>query len=114
MFRVAHSVWLKYMEELRQVHGNVTPAHKRIRTAKQSDIEAALLMWFEDARAQKFQFLVQFSKKKQRLGIDDFQFSDGWLHGFKSRYNIQFRMITGESGDVTTEQIDQWTTITLP
>ena len=60
------STWLKYKEELRQAHGNFALGRKRIRTAKQSDIEAALLMWFKDARAKKIHFLVQFSKKKQR------------------------------------------------
>ena len=65
-----------------------------------------------------FQFVVQFSKKKRikcatGQRIDEFQFSFGWLRGFKRHYDIQLRVISGKSGDVTTEQTDQWTTITL-
>jgi len=51
------------------------------------------------------------------LGIDDIQCSDGCLHGFRCCYDIQFCVmivISGESGDVTTGQTDQCTTITLP
>jgi len=46
------------------------------------------------------------------LGIDYFQCSDGWLHGVKRSYDIQFCVISGESGDITTELTDQWSTIT--
>ena len=38
------STWLKNKEALRQAHGNFAPARKCIRTAKRSDIQAALLM----------------------------------------------------------------------
>ena len=45
------STWLKYKDDLRKAHGNCGPAWKRLRTAKHSDVEAALLMSFKDARA---------------------------------------------------------------
>ena len=49
----------------------------------------------------------------QGLGLD-FHSSEGWLSRFKQRHDIQFRVISGESGDVTTEQMDYWSTTTLP
>ena len=75
-------------------------------------------MWFEDARAQNIPISGSFLQEKAKeyttkLGTGDFQFSDGWLHGFKRRYDIQFRLISGESGDVTTVQTDQWRNIAL-
>ena len=65
-------------------------------------------MWFKDARAQKIPISGSILHEKAKecatgLGIDDFQFSDRWLHGFKRHYDIQFRVISGEYCDVTTE-----------
>ena len=45
------ATWLKNKETLGQVHGSF--AFKRLRTAKHSDTEAALLVCFKDASAQK-------------------------------------------------------------
>ena len=110
------STWLKNKDALRKAHGNFAPARKRIRTAKHSDVESALLMWFKNARAQKIPISGPVLQEKAKeyakgLGISDFQCSDGWLHGLKRRYDIQFRVISGESGDLTSQQTDQWTII---
>ena len=55
---------MKNKDALRIAHGNFAPARKRLRKAKHSDVKAALFMWFKDARAQKFQYLVPFSRKR--------------------------------------------------
>ena len=36
----------------------------------------------------------------QMLNIENFKYSNGWLHGFKSRYNISMRNLHGEGGSV--------------
>ncbi|CAF1143326.1 unnamed protein product [Adineta steineri] len=38
-----------------------------------------------------------------------FKASNGWLERFKSRYNIQFRIISGEAASVNNETVDDWT-----
>ena len=86
---------------MRQDYGNFAPARKPVRTTNHTNIEAAT-------------FQEKAKEYATELGIDDFQFSDGWLHGFNRRYDIQFRVISGESGDVRAEQTDEWTTIALP
>ena len=52
-------------------------------------------MWFKDARAPKIPISdsiiqEQANKYTTGLGIDDFQCSEGLLHGFKCHYDIQF------------------------
>ena len=39
----------------------------------------------------------------QRLGIDKFKASNGWLTRWKGRYNVKHRVESGESGDVRTD-----------
>jgi hypothetical protein len=49
-------------------------------------------------------------KMAAELGdIDGFKASNGWLDRFKSRYNIQFRVISGEAASVNSETIEDWT-----
>ena len=84
-----------------------------------SDLEMALFMWFKDVRAQNFPIsglILQEKANKQAtgLGIDDFYCLDGCLHGYGCLYNSHLCMISSESGDVITEQADQWKTVALP
>ena len=44
----------------------------------------------------------------ERLGIDDFVASNGWLDRFKRQHNICNMTIAGEAVDVRTETIESW------
>lgn len=113
------STWLKNKDSLRQAQDSFAPARKRMRTAKHSDVESALLLWFRNARSSNIPISGPILQGKARelskkLNIEDFHASDGWLDRFKRRHDINFRVISGESANVTSAQTDQWSTITLP
>lgn len=36
----------------------------------------------------------------EKLGIDGFVASNGWLEKFRKRYNIQFKTLSGESAEI--------------
>ena len=42
------------------------------------------------------------------LGMDDFKASEGWIHKFKSRHQIQSRSISGESKSVNIQVVEDW------
>ena len=44
----------------------------------------------------------------QRLGVDEFKASNGWLTRWKERYNVKQRVICGESADVRTDTVESW------
>ncbi|KAJ8890940.1 hypothetical protein PR048_010449 [Dryococelus australis] len=44
------------------------------------------------------------------LGKNDFKTSHGWLDGFKSRKQIVFKSVCGESGDVDVQVANEWKT----
>ena len=77
---------LKNKEAFRQGHRNFAQANKHTQTAKPSDVEAALFMWFKDARAQKKipgSFLQEKAKEyATRLGIGDIHFSSNRKYAY--------------------------------
>ena len=48
---------------------------------------------------------LQVSKEFE---CENFKASNGWLDKFKSRYNISFKVVCGESKSVDTETVDEW------
>lgn len=99
---------------------------KRLRTAKDTDLEAAVLAWFQQVRTQnvavsgpllKVTFdlisnLTLFQQKAielaEELGIEDFKASDHWLENFKERHGIKFRTEQGEAAAVNQEVVQDW------
>ena len=50
----------------------------------------------------------------KQLNIEKFQASDGWLHAWRTRYNISFKEVLGESISVTPEMTNAWNETSLP
>jgi hypothetical protein len=50
----------------------------------------------------------------QLSGINDFEASDGWLANFRSRNEILFQKIQGESASVNQDTVNEWMTVKLP
>ena len=84
-----------------------------------SDLEDALLLWFNQARTMNVPISGPILQAKARelalsLGHHDFHCSSGWLERFKGRHSIVFRKICGESASVTPEMTSSWLSHTLP
>ena len=79
-------------------------AATRKKTAKHQDLDAALALWFADARRRNIivngDILTLKAKELgEKLGIDsDFKYSSGWLTRFKQRHNIKNFVIHSECG----------------
>jgi hypothetical protein len=48
------------------------------------------------------------SEIAQRLHIENFQASNGWLESFTTRHDINFRFLSGESGAVDMPAVEDW------
>ena len=44
----------------------------------------------------------------QKLNLNEFKASEGWLNKLKNRNGIVFREISGESGEVSEAIVDDW------
>ena len=90
--------------------GQLEPAAKRQKTAKHTDLEQALWLWFSNFRAQNGVITDDILRAKAKkfgaeLGISDFSYSNGWLHRFKQRHNISSHTLCGESAGVDPQLI---------
>ena len=61
---------------------------------------------------EKFSSVCFFSEEKSKMtGLyDDFTASNGWLDRFKARHNIKCSILSGESGDVNEEVVEDLAT----
>jgi hypothetical protein len=71
--------------------------------------------WFVRQRSKRIPIsgpILQEYALKVAVELGDtsgFRASNGWLDRFKSRYNIQFRIISGEAASVNSETVEDWT-----
>ena len=98
---------------------DVAPERKRARTAKHSEVDEALLMWFKQKSAMNVPIGGPLMKTKanefaKELGIVDWEASEGWLHRFKERHGLVFKTICGESASVSPALTEKWFKERLP
>ncbi|XP_033739299.1 tigger transposable element-derived protein 6-like [Pecten maximus] len=111
------STWLKSKEKIVTIYSNngLSPARKRMRTAKFDDIDAALLKWFTYARDHNLPISGPMLKSKasdlaEKIGEKNFASSTGWVDRFKERHGICFKKICGEakSVDTSSDAMTKW------
>ena len=49
-----------------------------------------------------------------KIDIERFQASDGWFYRWNNRYNVSFKMVSGEGHSCTAEMTAPWKETTLP
>jgi len=86
---------------------------KRKRSIKYRDVEEAILKWFHQNRHNNVPISGPILKEKatqfaKELEHPEFKASEGWLEKFKSRNNIVFRKLCGESASVSETVCDEW------
>lgn len=86
---------------------------KRKREIDYPDVDEAVLTFFKQARVQNIsvpgpvlQGKAEFYAKK--LGHVDFRASNGWMEKFKSRHDIVFKKVCGESKAVDDQVCEDW------
>jgi len=92
---------------------------KRDQEGRFLELDKAILTWFQQKRAARIPISGPLLQTKARefalkLGVEDFQASNGWLQKFKNRHGITGKCISGESGSVDTASTEHWKTTTLP
>ena len=82
--------------------GKFEPGRKRFRKANHENLEAALLVWFKQARSQDAPISGPLLMEKANVFAEqmnlNFTANPGWLERFKKRNGITFKNICGESG----------------
>lgn len=94
-------------------HGNDQMKTIKRRKTESVNINEVVYEWFCAARAKNIPISGPILKEKalqvsKEFECQNFKASNGWLDKFKSRYNISFKVICGESKSVDTETVDEW------
>ena len=63
-------------------------------------------------------FQLQFKTKAiefaEKINVENFKASDGWLDRWIKRFNVSFKTISGENNACTDEMVAPWEQTTLP
>ncbi|KAI6652943.1 Tigger transposable element-derived protein 6 [Oopsacas minuta] len=85
---------------------------KRVRLSSHCEVNDLIWQWFVTARSKNIPISGPILQAKgidfaEQLGIP-FKASNGWLEKFRSRYNIAFKTLCGESASVDPGTVDTW------
>lgn len=83
----------------------------RQRPPKHAALEEAVYMWMCDMTSRNATLndemvIMKAKKLGQELGIQDFEYSSGWLTRFKKRKGIQRRLLEGEARSADPSVVD--------
>ena len=59
-------------------------------------------------------FKTKAIKFAEKMNVENFRASDGWLDCWKKRFNAPFKTVSGESNAYTDEMVTPWEQATLP
>jgi hypothetical protein len=107
-------------EEIRKIvmnNGNLS--RKRKRESPNEEIGEALIVWFNQMRAQNAMIHGPLMMEKARqlaitLEHQDFEPSHGWLERLKARHNIKFIKVSGEQVSADKAGAENWINNVLP
>ncbi|CAI9720180.1 transposable element-derived 7-like 10 [Octopus vulgaris] len=85
-------------------------ARKRMRVAKDTNLEEAVTKWFIHQRScgnniRGVEIQSAAVKLARDMGIDNFVASDGWLWRFRNRHGMCNKITTGEAGSPSTGEL---------
>ncbi|GBM29606.1 hypothetical protein AVEN_130084-1 [Araneus ventricosus] len=119
-FDTAREIEHKIIEESHHQCGSSASEKLRVQSGKFADVEKVLLQWFKQYRSVEIPISGPLLMEKaqeisNKLNVEcDASFSSRWLQKFKLRHDITGKIVSGESGDVDFETVDDWIQNQLP
>lgn len=104
---------LKNKDEILSAYESNASTSKKKRISKFSDVNEALYQWYCMACSKNIypcgpQLSTKAKEIAARLGVPNFEGTNGWLEKWKRRYNVQKVTVSGESGDVSGVTVSAW------
>ena len=104
---------LKNKEEILSAYESNASTSKKKRISKFSDVNEALYRWYCMACSKNIypcgpQLSTKAKEIAARLGVPNFEGTNGWLEKWKRRYNVRKVTVSGESGDVSGVTVSAW------
>ena len=116
----ALSTWKKNREKIiAAFKSSGGSKRQRIKEGTYEQVNLACYKWLLIQRSENIPINGTVLQEKafgfaKQLNIEKFQASDSWSNVWKSRYNISFEEVSGESRSVTPEMTNAWNKTSLP
>ncbi|BFZ15182.1 hypothetical protein BsWGS_18221 [Bradybaena similaris] len=86
----------------------------KVRKSTYEEVNSIVWDWFCNTRARNIPVTGKMIQEQAVLvaterGFDDFSGSNGWLDRWRTRHNVRFGSLCGESGDVSADVVADWT-----
>ncbi|KAH7971175.1 hypothetical protein HPB49_019959 [Dermacentor silvarum] len=99
--------------EIEENARNFAGGCKQARGSEHTQFDEAVFKWFKQARAAGVNFGGTILREKaveiaDKLGIESFCASNGWIDRFKKRHGICYRTVNGEAASVDMATVDTW------
>ena len=114
------STWIKNKDKIFEAAKKVmNTKHQRLRAGSYEKLDQAIFKWLLTVRSRDVAVSALILKTKaidfaEKMSIENFHASDGWLDRWKKRYNVSFKKISGEGNACTDETTAPWAETTLP
>jgi transcriptional regulator with XRE-family HTH domain len=100
---------------LARAQSNEAPSSKRASRVRgdAAELDQRVYDWFIAARSRNIPITGPIIQEKARivssvLGMEEFKASNGWLESFRTRHNISFRLLSGESAELDHQVVEDW------
>jgi hypothetical protein len=86
---------------------------RKVRRTDNENVNPVTLQYFLKCRGMNIpvtgpMFQAKARETAQRLHVEIFQVSNGWLEPFRTGHNINFRFLSGESAAVDMAAVEDW------
>ena len=93
--------------------GNRNKKSKRIKTSKIEKLNEIVLKFIQSSNATKVPINGPLIKGfaleiKDKMNLNNFEASNGWLEKFIERYDIKYNTFSGESADISENTVEEW------
>ena len=92
---------------------------QRLRQGTFAKLDQAMFKWLLVARSRNVIVSALVFKTKaiefaEKMNVENFKVSDGWLDRWKKQFNVTFKTVSGESNPCNDEMVARWEQTTLP
>ena len=114
------STWIKNKDKIFEAaKKGMNTKRQRLRAGSYEKLDQAIFKWLLTVRSRDVAVSALILKTKaldfaEKMSIDNFHASDGWLDRWKKLYNVSFKKISGEGNACTDEMTASWAETTLP
>ena len=114
------STWLKNKDNIfKATKKESNSKRQQLRQVTFANLDQAMFKWLlvirsRDAADSAIVFKTKAFEFAEKMNVENFKESDGWLDSWKKQFNVSFKTVSGESNACTDEIGTPWEQATLP